>query len=76
MDDLADTMADQREMMMEVEMMNEEMNAQMDNSYDEDDLDEELANIENDLELQNMMGQQNQNMNTNKAGQINDPFMK
>jgi len=41
MDQMQDTMMDQREMQMEVTLMNEEMKAQMDNSYDSDDLDEQ-----------------------------------
>ena len=78
MDEMADIMADQREMQMEVQMMHEEMNANMDNDYDEDDLDMELAEIENDMQLQGMMGQDpNFNMNQNQqSNQIQDPFLK
>ena len=73
MDQMADIMDQQREMQMEAEMINNEMNAYMDNDYDEDDLDMELAEIENDMQLQNMMGQQPQIQQ--KSQQVNDPFL-
>merc|ERR1712232_1027389 len=62
-----------QKMQMEAEMINNEMNAYMDNDYDEDDLDMELAEIENDMQLQNMMGQQPQIQQ--KSQNVNDPFL-
>ena len=73
MDQMADIMDQQREMQMDAEMINQEMNAYMDNDYDEDDLGEELAEIENDMQLQNMMGQMPQQQQQSK--QVNDPFL-
>merc|ERR1711862_821526 len=71
MDQMVDIMMEQREMQMEAELINQEMNAHMDNDYDEDDLDMELAEMENDIQLQGMMGQNtNQQQQSNK---INDP---
>merc|ERR1711976_747261 len=64
MDEMADIMDQQREM---------EMDAYMDNDYDEDDLDMELAEIENDVNLQAMMGHNpHQQQQSNK---VNDPFL-
>merc|ERR1711904_736793 len=74
MDQMADIMMEQREMQMEAELINQEMHAHMDNDYDEDDLDMELAEMENDMQLQNMMGQQPQ-MNQQQSKQVNDPFL-
>lgn len=73
MDQMADIMDQQREMQMDAEMINEEMNAHMDNDYDEDDLDMELAEIENDMQLQNAMGTQPQQ--NQQSNQVNDPFL-
>merc|ERR1712130_1044109 len=75
MDEMMDIQDEQREMMWDVQMMNEEMNRNYDCDYDEDDLDEELAEIENDMQLQNMMGQ-NTNMNMQQGNQVQDPFLK
>ena len=72
-DEVADIMDQQREMQMDAEMINEDMNANMDNDYDEDDLDMELAEIENDMSLQGMMGQMPE---AQKNNQVQDPFLK
>merc|ERR1712151_65493 len=75
MDEMSDIMMDQKEMQMEMNLMNEEMNAHMDNDYDEDDLDEELAQMENDGELLAALGQNPHQQQANQNQATNDPFL-
>ena len=59
-------------------MMNEEMNRNYDNDFDEDDLDDELAELENDMKLQTLMKDGNPNaMNQQQQPQqgMKDPYL-
>ena len=58
--------------------MNEEMNRNYDNDFDEDDLDDELAELENDMKLQTLMKDGNPNaMNQQQQPQqgMKDPYL-
>jgi hypothetical protein len=59
-------------------MMNEEMNRNYDNDFDEDDLDDELAELENDMKLQTLMkdGNPNAMMQQQQPQQgMKDPYL-
>jgi len=55
-DQLADIKADMQDMMWECNQINEQLNYDLEDDVDEDDIDQELADIENDLKLQGMLG--------------------
>ena len=78
MDEMRDMQDNMMDMKFQMEEMNEGMNQVYDVDMDEDDLDEELADIENDMQLQGMMGQNYTQANQNQANQnqVNDPFLK
>ena len=56
LDQLADIKADMQDMMWECNNINEQLNYDLEDDVDEDDIDQELADIENDLKLQGMLG--------------------
>lgn len=69
-DKLQDIKDDMQDMMWECNAINDALNYDLEDDVDEDDIDAELAEIENDLKLQGMLGpQQNQpQANTNRLG--------
>lgn len=57
-DKLQDIKDDMQDMMWECNQVNEALNYDLEDDVDEDDIDAELADIENDLKLQGMLGPQ------------------
>ena len=73
LDELAEIQDKQQELMWNVNEFNEQMNNNYDMDVDEDDLDEELAELENDMALQGMMGKDYSQQSQQQ--QMKDPFL-
>jgi hypothetical protein len=68
-DKLQDIKDDMQDMMWECNQINDALNYDLEDDVDEDDIDAELAEIENDLKLQGKLGQQQpQQQQANKIG--------
>ena len=69
-DKLQDIKDDMQDMMWECNQINDALNYDLEDDVDEDDIDAELAEIENDLKLQGMLGPQMNapQQTTNKIG--------
>lgn len=57
-DKLQDIKDDMQDMMWECNQINDALNYDLEDDVDEDEIDAELADIENDLKLQGMLGPQ------------------
>lgn len=71
-DQLQDLKDDMQDMMWECNQINDALNYDLDDDVDEDELDAELAEFENELKIQGMLGPNaNKGANANTAGMLN-----